>query len=76
MHLFSEQVGIPVRKFILWQRLKYALLMLADGSAITKAAHAAGFTDSAHMNRTFNAMFGIGPSEIFKNSRFIQFFAC
>jgi AraC-like DNA-binding protein len=76
MHLFSDQIGIPVRKFILWQRLKKALEHLADGSNITQSAHLSGFTDSAHMNRTFKSMFGITPSAIFKNSRFIQFFSC
>ena len=76
MHLFSEEVGIPVRKFILWQRLKHTLLVMSEGENITKAAHSAGFTDSSHMNRTFNAMFGITPSKIFKNSRFIQVFPC
>lgn len=76
MHLFSGQIGIPVRKYILWQRLRHALLLLAGGHSITEAAHGAGFTDSSHMNRTFNAMFGINPSLIFKNSRFIQVFGC
>lgn len=76
MHLFSEQMRIPVRKYILWQRLKRALLEVGDGHTITKAAHSAGFTDSSHMNHTFNAMFGITPSKIFKNSRFIQVIAC
>lgn len=76
MHLFSEQTGIPVRKYILWQRLKHALLQIAEGYSITESAHSAGFTDSSHMNRTFNAMFGITPSKIFKNSRFIQVIPC
>lgn len=76
MHLFSEQTGIPVRKYILWQRLKRALLQVVDGQTITGAAHSAGFADSSHMNHTFNAMFGITPSKIFKNSRFVQVIAC
>lgn len=76
MHLFSEEIGIPARKYILWQRLRYALLLLADGSSITEASIEAGFTDSSHMNRNFNAMFGITPSKIFKNSRFIQVIGC
>lgn len=77
MHLFSEQIGIPVRKYILWQRLRRVLLLLAAGSHnLTRAAHKAGFTDSSHMNRTFSTMFGITPSKIFKNSRFIQVIAC
>lgn len=76
MHLFSEQVGIPARKYILWQRLRYALVKLSEGGNITESAHRAGFTDASHMNRNFNKMFGITPSKIFKNSRFIQVFTC
>ncbi|PWN06200.1 helix-turn-helix domain-containing protein [Rhodohalobacter mucosus] len=76
MHLFSEQIGIPIRKYILWQRLRAALLKLADGESITEAAYYAGFTDSPHMNRVFKANFGITPSKIFKNSRFIQVIGC
>lgn len=76
MHLFSDQIGIPVRRYILWQRLRHVLITLADGTGITQSAHEAGFTDAPHMNRTFNAMFGITPSKIFKNSRFIQVIAC
>lgn len=76
MHLFSEQIGIPIRKYILWQRLRHALLQMSGGATITEASHSAGFTDSPHMNRTFNAMFGITPSKIFKNSRFIQVIGC
>lgn len=76
MHLFSDEVGIPVRKYILWQRLRHTLIQMAEGKSITEAAISAGFTDSSHMNRNFNAMFGITPSKIFKNSRFVQVFAC
>lgn len=76
MHLFSDEVGIPVRKYILWQRLRHTLIQMAEGKSITEVAISAGFTDSSHMNRNFNAMFGITPSKIFKNSRFVQVFAC
>lgn len=76
MHLFSQEIGIPVRKYILWQRLRRTLLLMVNSVSITEAAHGAGFTDSSHMNRTFNAMFGITPAKIFKNSRFVQVIAC
>ncbi|PKD43714.1 helix-turn-helix domain-containing protein [Rhodohalobacter barkolensis] len=76
MHLFSEQVGIPIRKYILWQRLRTALLKLAIGETITEAAYSAGFTDTPHLNRAFKTNFGITPSKIFKNSRFIQVIGC
>lgn len=71
-HLFKEQVGIPLRKYLLWRRLWDALNIIVDGKEMTFAAHEAGFSDSAHLSRTFKETFGLNLSKIFKNSRFIQ----
>ncbi len=76
MHLFREQLGLPIRRYILWQRMLNALQEMAQGGSLTEAAHNAGFADSAHMTRTFRMMFGIAPSELFRNSRFIQVISC
>lgn len=76
MHLFSEQLGLPIRRYALWQRMLHALRAMAGGALLTEAAHAAGFSDSAHLTRTFRSMFGITPSALFKNSRFIQAMPC
>jgi len=65
-HLFKEQIGIPVRKFILWCRIQEALKELLKGNNFTKSAHAAGFSDSAHFSRTFLEMFGVSPSSVLK----------
>jgi len=32
-------------------------------------AHPAGFADSAHLSRTFRAMFGVAPSLLFKRGQ-------
>lgn len=75
MHLFSEEVGIPIRQYLLWYRLRDALRLITTGISFTDAAHEAGFSDSAHLSRTFKKMFGLTLLEIFKNyknSRFIQ----
>jgi AraC-like DNA-binding protein len=72
IHLFSEQVGIPMRRYLLWLRLVRAVGNLCDGVSLTTAAHNAGFADSAHLSRTFRQMFGVTPSGLFKNSRFVQ----
>jgi AraC family transcriptional regulator len=61
-HLFSEQVGLPFRTYLLWNRLQRALRLLTEGTSLTAAAHQAGFADSAHLSRTFRRMFGIAPS--------------
>lgn len=62
IHLFTQEMGLPIRRYMLWLRLRDAFLTLAEGSSLTHAAHRAGFADSAHLSRTFRGMFGIPPS--------------
>lgn len=61
-HWFVEQTGLPLRSYAKWLRLSKAVQHLASGSSITDAAHASGFSDSAHFSRTFRALLGIDPS--------------
>ena len=64
MHAFTESVGVPVRPYILWLRLQRAACDLMQGASVTSAAHRAGFSDSAHLTRTFRRMLGATPSEL------------
>ena len=57
--LFAEQVGLSVRRLVLWRRLYLALRLALQGSALTDAAHAAGFADSAHLSRSMRSLLGI-----------------
>ncbi len=75
-HLFKEQVGIPIRKYILWSRLNLATQKIINNENFTQAAHNSGFSDSAHFSRTFTKMFGLVPSSILKNSQNIQAYVC
>lgn len=61
-HRFSDEVGLPFRRFILWTRIKRAVEVARRGGDLTEAALAAGFSDAAHLSRTFRAMFGLSPS--------------
>jgi AraC-like DNA-binding protein len=63
-HVFREQVGVPIRRYLLWHRYLTALSLLSDGSSVTEAAHAAGFADSAHLTRTAIRMNGYTPTEM------------
>lgn len=60
--LFAEQLGLSFPAYLRWVRLRAAMDWLRGGGTLTDAAHAAGFTDSAHLNRVCHAMFGLAPT--------------
>ena len=76
LHLFKDNVGIPVRRYLLWMRLNEAVKKILQNVSLTDAAHEAGFSDSAHLSRTFRSMFGLTLSEILKNNRHVQIISC
>lgn len=57
--LFCDQLGLPVRRLVLWRRLRIALQLALAGGTLTDAAHGAGFADSAHFSRTMKQLFGV-----------------
>jgi len=57
--LFVSQVGLPVRRLVLWRRLRLAMELILAGEAVTLSAHAAGFADSAHFSRSLKKLFGV-----------------
>jgi len=61
-HLFSAEVGLPMRRYVLWMRLRAALTEALATGSMTDAALAAGFADAAHFTRTCRRMFGLAPS--------------
>jgi AraC-like DNA-binding protein len=71
-HLFKEQVGVPIRMFRTWFRLKNAVLFLKEGMTLTDAALRSGFYDSAHFTNTFRDTFGLSPSMVFSTQRKIH----
>ena len=58
-HLFVEQTGLAFKTYVLWLRLIRAVEDYSDGKSLTEAAHAAGFSDSAHFSRIFRRTFGL-----------------
>jgi AraC-like DNA-binding protein len=61
-HLFVSETGVSTKSFILWERLNRALELGFGGLSWTEAAHAANFSDSAHLTRTCRRMFGLAPT--------------
>lgn len=71
MHVFTAEVGIPLRPYLRWLKLERAALALAAGVPTADAAHAAGFADAAHMTRSFRAMMGTTPAAL-RRSQSVQ----
>lgn len=71
-HLFAEQKGIPLSRYILWQRLKCVMKEVIQGkTSLTAVIKKNGFSDLSHFNRTFRGIFGFNPSDFLLESRVI-----
>lgn len=62
--LFQEHAGLPFRRYRLWRRMAVVAGLLREGSSLTQAALASGFSSSAHLSSTFHEMFGLSPSSV------------
>jgi AraC-like DNA-binding protein len=66
MDLFREHMGMPLRRFLMWQRVGEAAVRLAQGMPATEVAYEVGFADAAHLTRTLKRMLGIRPSDLLR----------
>lgn len=60
---FARVVGLPLKSWLLWQRVRHSLALLGAGPMATIAADA-GFADQPHMGRTFSRMFSYTPAAL------------
>ena len=61
-HVFTQEIGVPYRRYRSWHRLRAAIRNVVSGSDFTTAAHAAGFCDQAHFAHSFRRTFGAPAS--------------
>jgi AraC family transcriptional regulator, arabinose operon regulatory protein len=61
-HLFREQLGLPLRQYLLWLRIRHAMRLWAQGKSLAQIATGAGFYDHAHFTRTLRRMTDYAPS--------------
>lgn len=69
-HLFKDNTGISLSKYLLWFKTIKAVKRVFLGDNLTQAALNSGFSDSAHFTRTFKKIVGLTPKVI---SRYVQF---
>ena len=68
-HLFTQEVGVPFRRFRGWCRMRAAIREILNGSNFTEAAHAAGYADQPHFAHHFRQTFGAPASRGLLNVR-------
>jgi AraC-like DNA-binding protein len=64
-HVFTHEVGIPFRRYVLWLRLRRAVGVAGDAT-VAEAAARAGFSDQAHLTRVTRQTFGVSPTIAFR----------
>ncbi|MDO3723029.1 AraC family transcriptional regulator [Marinobacter sp. chi1] len=62
-HLFRQQVGVPLRRFLLHLKVNQVLAHWERGKTVSQLALDAGFYDQPHFVRTARDMFDALPSE-------------
>lgn len=67
--LFATETGATFPTTVRWARLLHAITEIESGRTITDAAHAAGFTDSAHATRVCREMTGVTPTTLVHAAR-------
>lgn len=62
--LFKKQTGFTIGDYARWRSAWRAVLLWKRGLKLTDIAIEAGFHDLAHLDRTFNGIFGMNPSKV------------
>ncbi len=71
-HLFKEHIGISIKKYLVWNKLRQAInLYLNEQTNLTDVSLQSGFFDQAHLSNSFKNVLGVSPSKAY-NSRIIQ----
>lgn len=60
---FAKRFRMTPELYRKQQRLANATRALMAGRSVSAAAHDAGFSDSAHLSRTFKSQYGVSPSQ-------------
>lgn len=63
-HLFCSIAGIPLKQFILTNKMDYASFLLTDtNKSISQIAYSLGFTDNHNFAKAYKKIKGLTPSE-------------
>lgn len=71
-HLFKKEMGISLKKYLVWSRLRETIqYVITEQLSLYEAGLRSGFYDQAHLSKAFKQMLGLSPSKVY-NSRILQ----
>lgn len=71
-HLFKSNIGISLKKYLIWSKLKSTIKNhLYSKDDLFSALIKSGFYDQPHFSKSFKSMLGVNPSKAY-NSRNLQ----
>ncbi|GGA85342.1 helix-turn-helix domain-containing protein [Puia dinghuensis] len=74
--LFRHFTGIPLYRYILWNKIRFATNRIMAGDSVNDAAMEGGFTDSSHYHKMMVQVFGMAPSQFLKANLLNDFIVC
>jgi AraC-like DNA-binding protein len=69
IHLFKDEVGVPLRTFRNWKRARSLLNYVTQDANLADIAQHTGYPDAAHFSHSIRQVFGLQPREMFAGSR-------
>lgn len=75
LHLFSQEAGVPFRRFKTWKRARAFLGYVTQDMKLTDVALDAGYPDATHFSHSIRQIYGLTPKSIFAGSRKLTVFA-
>jgi AraC-like DNA-binding protein len=66
--LFRKVKGVPLHRYIIWNKILLAIGNIINGATVKDAATDCGFTDSSHFHKLLLGMFGVSPSQFIKDN--------
>ena len=74
--LFRNTTGVPLYRYILWNKIRFATNRIMAGDSVNDAAMEAGFADSSHYHKMMVQVFGMSPSKFLKENLAHDFVVC
>lgn len=69
VHLFRDEVGVPLRTFRMWKRARSMLHYVTQNANLADIAQHTGYPDSSHFSHSIRRIFGLSPKDVFAGSR-------